>query len=98
MQSIVLFTHFTALNLFTNLIFKPLLYTFINLGDRIIALRKQKNMSQADFSKAVGVSREITRRHERNKTLPSIEVAKKIADTFDVSMDFFSGTRCEQQL
>jgi len=63
----------------------------MDLGDRIITLRKQKNMSQTDLAKATGVSREIIGRYERSEALPSIEVAKKIADTFAVSLDYLVG-------
>ncbi len=31
----------------------------MNIGDKITALRKAKNMSQTDLGKATGVSREI---------------------------------------
>lgn len=63
----------------------------MNLGDKITALRKQKNISQGDLAKTVGVSREIIGRYERNEALPSIEVAAKIADTLEVSLDYLAG-------
>jgi len=63
----------------------------MNLADRITTLRKQKDMSQTDLARAAGVSREIIGRYERGEALPSIEVAKKIADTFAVSLDYLVG-------
>jgi transcriptional regulator with XRE-family HTH domain len=63
----------------------------MNLADRITTLRKQKDMSQTDLAKAAGVSREIIGRYERGEAMPSIEVAKKIADTFAVSLDYLVG-------
>lgn len=54
-------------------------------------MRKQKDMSQTDLARAAGVSREIIGRYERGEALPSIEVAKKIADTFAVSLDYLVG-------
>jgi transcriptional regulator with XRE-family HTH domain len=57
--------------------------TFMDLGDRITSHRKQKNMSQTGLSKAVRLSREIIERYERNE--------KKIADTFEVSLDYLVG-------
>jgi len=63
----------------------------MNIGDKMTALRKQKNMSQTDLGKAVGVSREIIGRYERNEVSPSVEVAKKIADALDVSLDYLAG-------
>jgi DNA-binding XRE family transcriptional regulator len=46
---------------------------------------------QTDLGKAVGVSREIIGRYERNEVLPSIEVAAKIADALEVSLDYLAG-------
>lgn len=63
----------------------------MNLGDKIIALRKQKSISQTDLAKAVNVSREIIGRYERGDALPSIEVAAKIADVLEVSLDYLAG-------
>lgn len=63
----------------------------MNIGDKITALRKQKNLSQTDLGKAAGVSREIIGRYERNEVLPSIEVAAKIADVLEVSLDYLAG-------
>lgn len=64
---------------------------FMNIGEKIITLRKQKNLSQTDLGKAAGVSREIIGRYERGEVMPSIEVAAKIADTLDVSLDYLAG-------
>lgn len=63
----------------------------MNLGDRITFLRKQKNMSQTDLSKAVGLSREVIGRYERNEALPSAQVAKKITNIFEISLDHLTG-------
>lgn len=63
----------------------------MNIGNKITELRKQKNLSQTDFAKAVGVSREMIGRYERAEVMPSIEVAKKIADALEVSLDYLAG-------
>lgn len=63
----------------------------MNLGDKITTLRKQKNLSQTELGKAVGVSREIIGRYERDEVLPSIEVAAKIANVLEVSLDYLAG-------
>ncbi len=63
----------------------------MNIGTKITELRKNNKWSQADLGSKVGVSREIIGRYERNDVVPSIEVAKKIADAFDVSLDFLAG-------
>lgn len=63
----------------------------MNIGSKITSLRKAKNSSQTDLAKAVGVSREIIGRYERDEAAPSIEVAAKIADALDVSLDYLAG-------
>ncbi|MCG8306469.1 MAG: helix-turn-helix domain-containing protein [Cytophagales bacterium] len=63
----------------------------MNIGDRVIELRKAKNWSQTDLANKIEVSRVIIGRYERNEAAPSIEVAKKIADAFDVSLDYLVG-------
>lgn len=64
----------------------------MNTGDRITALRKAKKLSQGDLAKIAGVSREIIGRYERGEASPSIEVARKIAEGLDVSLDYLAGT------
>ena len=59
---------------------------------KIIAdLRKQKNWSQSDLAKKTGISQVMVGKYERGDATPSIEVAKKIADAFEVSLDYLAG-------
>lgn len=58
------------------------------IGERITSLRKKKGWSQTDLSKAIGASREAIGKYERNEAVPSVEVAKKIADELEVSLDY----------
>lgn len=59
-----------------------------SIGERITQLRKKKNWSQTDLSKAVNASREAIGKYERSEAVPSVEVAKKIADVLEVSLDY----------
>jgi len=63
----------------------------MKIGDRITQARKQLKWSQADLGQQVGVSREIIGRYERNEVSPSIDVAIKIAEALNVSLDFLAG-------
>lgn len=63
----------------------------MKVGVRMAELRKKKELSQTDFAKTVGVSREMIGRYERDEVVPSIEVAKKIADALGVSLDYLAG-------
>ena len=40
------------------------------------------------MAKAIEASREVIGKYERNEVIPSVEVAKKIADIFDVTLDY----------
>jgi len=64
----------------------------MKIGTRIAEARKQLKMSQADLGNKVGVSREIIGRYERNEVSPSIEVAIKIAEILNVSLDYLAGS------
>jgi transcriptional regulator with XRE-family HTH domain len=46
---------------------------------------------QGDLPKEAGVSREVIGRYERNEVSPSVDVAKKIADALEVSLDYLAG-------
>ena len=59
---------------------------------KIIAdLRKAKGWSQTELATNSTVSREMIGKYERGEAAPSIDAAKKIADAFDVSMDYLVG-------
>ncbi len=60
----------------------------MRFGDKVFMLRKQKGWSQQELAEKIGTSGPIVGRYERNEIKPSIEVAKKIADSLDVSIDY----------
>lgn len=64
----------------------------MNFGSKITELRKQKGWSQSELAKKLEVSREIVGRYERNDAVPSIEIAKRMADAFEVSLDYLVGS------
>lgn len=63
----------------------------IAIGEKIVQLRKQHNLSQADFAKKIGVSRTIVGNYERNTNMPSVEILLKMANVFNVSVDYMIG-------
>ncbi|HAL64650.1 MAG: XRE family transcriptional regulator [Bacteroidetes bacterium 38_7] len=63
----------------------------MTLGEHIMLLRKQKELSQAALGKSIGTSGDIIGRYERNIMTPSIDVIVKIADTLGVSIDYLVG-------
>jgi transcriptional regulator with XRE-family HTH domain len=60
-------------------------------GSIITALRKEKSWSQTELATKSSVSREMIGKYERGEAVPSIEAAKKIADAFEVSLDYLVG-------
>jgi len=63
----------------------------IFISSHITKLRKQLKLSQNDLGKKIGTSGDIIGRYERDEVKPSIDVASKIADILDVSLDFLIG-------
>ena len=59
-----------------------------DLGKRLIALRKTKNLSQTDLAKIVGVSYVQIGRYETKRTQPPAEVLNKIANALDTTIDY----------
>ena len=60
-------------------------------GSIITKLRKEKDWSQSELASISSVSREMIGKYERGEAVPSIEAAKKIADAFEVSLDYLVG-------
>jgi len=68
----------------------------MDLGSKISALRKKKGWSQSELARKIEVSREIVGRYERNDAIPSIDIAKRMADTFEISLDYLVGNTEEK--
>jgi transcriptional regulator with XRE-family HTH domain len=56
------------------------------IGDRLKALREQKNMSQGDIEKRTGLLRCYISRVENGHTVPAIETLEKLARAMEVPM------------
>jgi transcriptional regulator with XRE-family HTH domain len=63
----------------------------MSFGARIIEIRKEKGMSQDQLAKALGATPTTVGRYERDEVKPSIEMAVKIAEALDVSLDYLTG-------
>jgi len=63
----------------------------MNFGSTVVQLRKKVGLSQTELAKQLGIHKNVLGRYERNEVLPSIEIARKIADILDVSLDFLTG-------
>ena len=57
------------------------------IQNRIKVLRAERNWTQADLAEKVGISRQAVISIEKYKYTPSLELAFKIANVFDVSIN-----------
>jgi transcriptional regulator with XRE-family HTH domain len=60
----------------------------MSLPTRLIALRKERGLSQQAMAEAVGIHANSWKKYETGQTQPSLEVLKKIAMALHVSTDF----------
>ena len=67
-------------------------------GKIIAQLRDQKGWSQSELANRAGVSHVMIGKYERGDATPSLEVAKKIADTLEVSLDYLVGQAASANL
>lgn len=63
----------------------------MDLGKRILELRKEKNITREKLGKVIGTSGAIIGRYERNERTPSVEIARKMAEALGVSLDYLVG-------
>ena len=63
----------------------------MDFGSVVSELRKQKRISQTDLASQLGIHKNVLGRYERNEVFPSIDIARKIADILDVSLDYLTG-------
>ena len=60
-------------------------------GERLTLVRKRKNLSQAETGKRIGINGDTYGRYERCEVRPTIEMAVKIAQALEVSLDYPAG-------
>lgn len=64
----------------------------ITFGNRLSQVRKEKKISQDALAKRIGQHGAVIGRYERDEVKPSIEIAARIADALDVSLDYLVGS------
>ena len=65
------------------------------LGNRLRALRESIGISQAKFADVIGSTQSSINRYENGQATPTVELLRKYADYFDVSMDYIFA-RCDE--
>lgn len=61
------------------------------LGTRIASLRQNNGLNQIEFSKLLNISNTTLSQYESGKRVPSDNIKIKIADYFNVSLDYLYG-------
>lgn len=61
------------------------------LGERIRLLREEKRLSQEELGKIFSLSQSAIAYYETNRKDPSSETLRKMADFFNVTLDFLLG-------
>jgi transcriptional regulator with XRE-family HTH domain len=69
----------------------PKKFIIMDFGNLVSELRKQKGISQTDLATKLAIHKNVLGRYERNEVFPSIDIARKIADILDVSLDYLTG-------
>lgn len=60
------------------------------IADRIRQLRQEKRWTQAELGERVGVHQKQVSSYERGVNVPSTDVLIKLAEAFDVTLDFLA--------
>ena len=61
----------------------------MKLYEKITLYRKKNGLSQEELAEKIGVSRQAVSKWETGDALPEITKLKALADTFNVTVDFY---------
>ena len=67
-----------------------------SLNDNIKRMRIARGMSQVEFARRIGVTKQCVSNWENDNVIPSIEMLTKIADVFNVKTDLLLGRDGEE--
>lgn len=57
----------------------------------LVRIRKERKVSQSELAKELGLTQQVVSGYEKGKCCPNFEVATKIADYFNISLDTLAG-------
>jgi transcriptional regulator with XRE-family HTH domain len=63
----------------------------LNLGEKLRRLRTEKNLTQTDVSKRIGVTKSMISSYELDQRHPSYAILIKLASLYGVSADYLLG-------
>lgn len=62
-----------------------------SLGNKIKYLREKQNITQKEFAQKIGVSNVVLSRYETDERKPDYDTLQRIAEYFEVSIDYLLG-------
>ena len=62
----------------------------MSVGERIVELRKNQNISQVQLAKALQISRQAVSKWENDQSLPDTENMIRLADVLDTDIEYLS--------
>ena len=68
----------------------------IGFGDRLREIRKEKGLSQEEFAKLLGTSKQVLSRYETQQRAPKITLASEYAEKLGVTLDYMLGDTEEE--
>jgi len=60
-------------------------------GNRLKIVRDEKGLKRDVIAERIGTSAAIIGRYERGERTPSVDIAKRIAEALEVSLDYLTG-------
>lgn len=63
----------------------------MTVAEGLRRFRKEKKLTQSDVAQALGIHQQAYQRYEVGKVLPIITVLIKLADAYNVSIDYLVG-------
>ena len=63
----------------------------MSFSDRIIQLKKERKLLQKDIASSIGLSLRAYQYYEKGQKEPTLSVLLRLADYFDVSLDYLVG-------
>lgn len=69
----------------------------LKYGDRIALLREKRGLTQEELSNKIGISRAALSHYETNRREPDYETINKIANFFNVTIDYLLGRTDQPQ-
>ncbi|MDR0861465.1 MAG: helix-turn-helix domain-containing protein [Oscillospiraceae bacterium] len=64
---------------------------YVAFGERLRQLRKESGLSQEEFAKQLGTSKQVMSRYETNQRAPKITIVREYAEKLGVSIDYLLG-------